>query len=346
MLYINGRFLTQPMTGVNRFSFEITKALKKCGCDFVVVCPKQEINKDYDVSGLNIIRYGFGKSHIWELFSLPLFFIGKSKDILVSFSGLGPVAVRNKITTIHDVAHRENPKWYSLPYRMFYRILEPVVLYTCKKVLTVSEFSKTEIIKHYKRVNPDDIHVIYNACNSEWSHEASVGTSTADYFLCVSSLDPRKNFPILLSAFKQMPDIQLKIVGGKNAVFNKQELEVPANAEFLGRVSDAELANLYKNAKAFIYPSLYEGFGLPPIEAAHFGCPVVLSDIPVLNEVCRDSATYFNPLSPDSIIEAVRKVNSFTEEERAQMIEKATRNLERFTWDASARKLLKLIEQI
>ena len=119
MLYINGRFLTQPLTGVNRFSYEITKALHKCGCDFVVVCPKQKIREEYDITGLNIIHYGFGKSHVWELFSLPFFFVRKSKDILVSFSGLGPIAVRSKITTIHDVAHLENPRWYSLPYRMF-----------------------------------------------------------------------------------------------------------------------------------------------------------------------------------------------------------------------------------
>ena len=121
------------------------------------------------------------------------------------------------------------------------------------------------------------------------------------------------------------------------------ELEVPKNAEFLGRVSDEELATLYKNAKAFIYPSLYEGFGLPPIEASHFGCPVILSDIPVLKEICRDSAIYFNPYSPQSIIEAVNKVNSLTCQQRAEMIAKADNNIKRFTWDASARKLLKLL---
>lgn len=343
MLYINGRFLTQPLTGVNRFAYEITKALKRCGCDFVVVCPKQEICKEYDVDGLEILKYGIGKSHIWELFSLPFFFIGKSEDILISFSGLGPIAVKNKITTIHDVAHLENPRWYSLSYRIFYKFIEPLVIYTCKKVITVSEFSKSEIIKHYRRIRPDDIEVIYNACNEQWCYRSASESSTADYYLCVSSMDPRKNFPILLSAFKNMPDIKLKVVGGNNTIFNKQELEIPQNAEFLGRVSDEELASLYRNAKAFIYPSLYEGFGLPPIEAAHFGCPVLISDIPVLNEICRDSAIYFNPYRPESIIEAVRLVDSFTDAQRNEMIEKADMNIKRFTWDKSARKLLKLL---
>jgi glycosyltransferase involved in cell wall biosynthesis len=343
MLYINGRFLTQPLTGVNRFSYEITKALYKCGCDFVLVCPKQKIREEYDVTGFKIIHYGFGRSHVCELFSLPFFFLRKSQDILVSFSGLGPVAVRNKITTIHDVAHLENPRWYSLAYRMFYRLMEPLVIYTCKKVITVSEFSKSEIIKHYPRIKPDDIEVIYNACNEQWGYEEEADPVVSDYFLCVSSIDPRKNFPILLSAFKELPEVNLKIVGGMNAVFNKLELEVPKNAEFLGRVSDDELASLYRNAKAFIYPSLYEGFGLPPIEAAHFGCPVVLSDIPVLKEVCRDSAIYFNPYSPESIIEAVKKVNSFTDQQRDEMIAKAKNNIKRFTWDTSAKKLLKLL---
>ena len=346
MLYINGRFLTQPLTGVNRFAYEITKALNKCGYDFIVICPRQEICDEYDVSGIEIIKYGFGKSHIWELFSLPFFFFNKSNDILISFSGLGPIAVRNKITTIHDLAHRENPRWYSFFYRMFYKFVEPLVVNTCRKIITVSEFSKSEILKYYPGINPYDIEEIYNACNNSWGCDPIKEPAHSNYFLCVSSLDPRKNFPILLSSFSQLPDLNLKVVGGKNNVFNKQELKVPENVEFLGRVSDDELADLYTNAKAFIYPSLYEGFGLPPIEAAHFGCPVLLSDIPVFKEICRDSAIYFDPNSPESIIEAIDRVNSMNKDLRAEMIQKAIQNTERFTWDSSAKKLLMLLKQL
>lgn len=346
MLYINGRFLTQPMTGVNRFSYELTKALSEEGYDFTIICPKQDLSKDYDISGFNIVKYGFGKSHIWEIFSLPLFFIDKKENFLISFSGLGPVGVKNKITTIHDVAHLVNPQWYSLLYRLFYRLFEPLVLKSCKRIITVSEFSKSEILKHYNFICPDDIHVIYNACNKEWTVPADSTIATSDYILCVSSIDPRKNFPILLKAFKEMPDVNLKIVGGKNAVFENQMLDIPRNVEFLGRVTDEELAHLYSNAIAFIYPTLYEGFGLPPIEASHFGCPILVSDIPVLKEVCGDSAIYFNPYSHESIIDAVHTIIFMPEEQRRVLINAGMNNLVRFSWKISAERLVLLLKNL
>lgn len=344
MLYINGRFLTQPLTGVNRFAYEITKALHKEGCDFTLICPNQDIRDEYNVEDFNIKHYGIGKSHVWEMFSLPFFFIKKPNDILVSFSGLGPIFVRNKVTTIHDLAHRVNPKWYSFPYRLFYRIFEPLVVKLASKVITVSEFSKKEILKYYNSISPDKIHVIYNACNADWDTDEN--NKTSDYILCVSSIDPRKNFAILLEAFRDIPEVKLKIVGGKNAVFNSNVLEVPSNVEFLGRVSDEELAELYHNAIAFIYPTLYEGFGLPPIEAAHFGCPSIISDIPVLKEVCGDAAVYFDPHECKSVINAVRYTITLPAEQRKTLVEESRKNLKRFSWSISAQKLMKMLSEL
>lgn len=343
MLYINGRFLTQPLTGVNRFAYEITKALHKEGYEFTLICPHQDICDEYNVENFKIQYYGFGKSHIWELFSLPFFFLNKKNDILVSFSGLGPIFVKNKITTIHDLAHRENPKWYSFPYRTFYRIVEPLVVKSAQKIITVSEFSKGEILKYYKSITQDKIHVIYNACNDDWEFTGKRNL-TSDYILCVSSIDPRKNFPILLDAFREIPEVKLKIVGGKNAVFSNDNLDIPSNAEFLGRVSDEELAELYQNAIAFIYPTLYEGFGLPPIEAAHFGCPTIISNIPVLKEVCGDTAVYFNPQDYRSIIDAVRYILTLTEEQREMLVASSKKNLERFSWRISAQRLIEMLQ--
>ena len=344
MLYINGRFLTQPLTGVNRFAYEITKALYNLGYKFTIICPRHCIREEYDVAEFNIIYYGIGNSHVWELVSLPFFFFNKKDDMLVSFSGLGPLFVKNKITTIHDLAHRENPKWYSFPYRLFYQIFEPLVAKSAQKVITVSEFSKKEILKYYKSINPDKIHIIYNACNDDWEISRKRNL-TSDYVLCVSSIDPRKNFPILLDAFREIPEVKLKIAGGKNAVFSNNNLEVPSNAEFLGRVSDEELAELYQNAIAFIYPTLYEGFGLPPIEAAHFGCPAIISNIPVLREVCGDTAIYFNPHDYKSIIDAVRYTITLTEEQREMLVSASKKNLERFSWRISAQRLIEILQR-
>lgn len=347
MIYINGRFLTQPLTGVNRFSYEMVKAMRDNGYKFTLICPKQGVLEEYDLRDFRVIYYGIGKSHFWELFILPFYFYRKKHDILISFSGLGPLFVRNKVTTIHDLAHRVNPKWYALHYRIFYRFMEPLVARTCRCVLTVSEFSKSEIIKYYSFIKPDNIHVIYNACSQDWKLSEAVEniTDKHDYMLCVSSIDPRKNFPILLEAFRKMPGIRLKVVGGKNAVFGNNVFEIPNNVEFIGRVTDLELAILYHNARAFIYPTLYEGFGLPPIEAAHFGCPVVVSDIPVLREVCANSASYFNPHDVNSIVGAVTYAINMSEDQRSELIADARQNARRFSWGKSAEKLIQILEQ-
>lgn len=346
-IFVNGRFLTQRIAGVNRFAYELTKQLYKSGIEPIVICPKEGIKDDYDISLFKITKFGIGSSHIWEIFILPFYFIRKRNSIVISFTGAGHIWGPKKIVTIHDLAFKQNPLWYSCQYRILYNLLTPIAIKTSLKILTVSEFSKKEIMNYY-HVKEDKIHVIYNACNENWSNVVKYeDNSKEDYFLCVSSLDPRKNFPTLINVFKQLPNERLKIVGSYNRVFGNTKLEELGNVELLGRVSDSDLAILYKKAKGFIYPSLYEGFGLPPLESMHFGCPVLVSNIPPLREVCADAAVYFDPLNPESICESVKYISKLKENERKVLINRGYKNVStRFSWAISAKKLIDILESI
>lgn len=348
-IYINGRFLLQEPTGVQRYAYEMCMALHRCGVDFTLICPKKgAIDRAYDISQFKIQKYGVGASHVWEQLVLPFFFIGKHDYMLLSFTGLGSIVVSNKIMTVHDLSFLVCRQWFSRAYYYFYKPMTWLAVKTSKHLITVSEFSKSEILRLYPFLSEDRIHVIYNAADKEKFRPANgVAASAVPYCLSVSSLDPRKNFSRLLEAFKGIKDCRLLIVGGANKVFaQNKELRKSENIEFLGRVSDEELIHLYQGADAFIFPSLYEGFGLPVIEAMCVGCPVIASDIPVLREVCGEAAIYFNPNDTDDMRDKIQSYMAGRQQLRTVMTEKGKENVLRFSWQVSAQKLVKLLNTI
>ncbi len=348
-IYINGRFLTQPITGVERYAYRICTALHSIGISFTVICPEGSILPCYDVRQWNIIHYGRGRSHIWEQFVLPFFFIGKKDYIIFSFTGLGSIFIKNKVMTIHDLSFLENPSWFSRAYYWWYKILTPLAVKTSKKLITVSEFSKREILRFYPFLKADNIRVIYGAIDNETFHQKTQASTGKELFaLAVSSLDPRKNFNNLIEAFKHIKGCQLKIVGSRNRVFTDdcQSNLSTAHIEYIGRVSDEKLTTLYNQASLFIFPSVYEGFGLPPLEAMACGCTVLVSDIPVLREVCGDAALYFDPYNVNDIIRAIAQYLSESDVIKETMHKKGLANISRFSWEKSALALMNIVEDV
>ena len=253
--------------------------------------------------------------------------------------------VFNKVITIHDLAFLENPSWYKKSYVLLYKFLTPISAKTSKHILTVSNFSKKEIINKI-RVREDCISVIYNAANiCEKEQTGILDRIPSEYILAVSSIDPRKNFERLISVFSQQSNYNLVVVGGGYHTFGEVDITTnKKNIFFLGRVSDAELASLYKNATAFIYPSLYEGFGIPPIEAMSYGCPAVVSDINVLHEVCGDAVLYVNPYDTNDMAKTIETIST-NAELRAELIEKGYKNIMNFNWHKSSNTLKHILGQ-
>jgi glycosyltransferase involved in cell wall biosynthesis len=304
-IYINGRFLTRSISGVERFSIEICNALVKINPNIKIIAPKKAKNQK-SINNSNVIYFGKYSGHFWEQVILPIFLKRNNKPLLLNLANTAPVFYSKKIISIHDIAFKEHPEWFNTIFSKYYNFLIPLLLKTSNHVLTVSEFSKEQIYKSYT-IAKSKISVIYNGLSESFLNN-SVNTTPIDYkyILTVASLQPRKNLLRLIEAYKQIsnPEFKLVIVGSSNkvfkTVFNKSNINYE-NVIIKENINDKELGSLYKGAEKFIFPSLYEGFGLPILEALHFNCPVAASNIPVFKELFGYVISYFDPYNIGSI---------------------------------------------
>ncbi|WP_431889098.1 glycosyltransferase family 4 protein [Pectobacterium colocasium] len=349
MIYINARFLSQNLTGVQRFAEEISLSLKKIRHDITFVAPKDIIRADI-AEKLNVQVIGYLKGHLWEQIELPAFLRKNGSPLLLNLCSTAPILYHNQIVTHHDVTYKRYPESYSKKFRFFYNSMVPLMIKNSHCLITVSEFSKNDISVAYS-IQPEKIIVVPNAVSSDFLNLSEKEILfDRDYLLAVSSQAYHKNFHKLIEAFNgiQESNIKLKVVGGMSTGFSSQsfiESINNKNIEFLGRISDYELVNLYRGAIGFVFPSLYEGFGIPPLEAQSCECPVLSSNTASMPEVLGDSVIYF---SPDSVVEIrqsiVRLIND--EKLRKELIKKGLINAKRFSWDESAQRVDELINKI
>ena len=344
MIVINGRFLTQRITGVQRFAYEICRALRRIGVNFVILAPSDTIS-EYAIEDLPVKKIGGKGSHFWEQVTLPGYMHRHYRGLpLLSLSGLSPVGYNHTIMTIHDVSYLLRPRAYSWLYTLYYRIMTPLAAKRAKQILTVSQFSKHEIM-HYYNIADNKITVVYNAARTT---ALAPRKETRPYLLVVGSLMPRKNIRRLIEAYSTMPDadFDLLIAGITDASFADAGLDAFAHTrgvQWLGHVSPEKLNSLYRNATAYINPSLYEGFGIPLLEAMAQECPVLASDIPVFHEVCDAAACYFNPMKTEEIQSVMYSI-THDEALRQQLIQAGRQRCRLFSWDASARTIRQLLD--
>lgn len=347
MVYVNARFLTQALTGVQRYSLEISLALRELVPAIRFVAPHNIVQHDM-AAALGVECIGTRTGHAWEQIDLPLFLRRQGSPLLVNLANTAPLLYRNKITTLHDIAFERFPENFSWKFRLAYQLATPLTVRHSLKVLTVSEFSKKEICDLYGTA-PGKVVVVPNAVSAAFRPRQS---ATAEpYVLAVSSINRQKNFHGLVDAFSRMErsSHKLYIVGSLNRNFADPELlhkiEADSRIKLLGRVTDEELIALYSNASAFAYPSFYEGFGLPPLEAQACGCPVLVADAASLPEVCGDSALYCSPADTDDIARQIDRLIS--NPDLAQSLrEKGHANITRYSWEKSATRLLQVIREL
>jgi len=346
-IIINARFLTQQITGVQRFAIEISKALKKIWPSIQFVSPPDIIDHVL-AAELNVKIIGRNKGILWEQVDLPVFLKKNNHPLLINLCNVAPLFYSNQVITIHDVAFIVNPGWFNKKFVLFYKFLIPRIAKKSKAIFTVSNFSKQEIIKYIK-IEAEKIKVVYNSVSC-FPIERQVENKYGRYILFVGSIDKRKNISALIEAFNNVKDIDLKllIAGDVSSVFNNKEninLKNNERVSFLGRVNDAELSSLYANALMFIYPSLYEGFGLPPLEAMYYNCPAIVSDIGSLIEICNDATLYVDPYNPEDI---ARKIELLANDEflRNELIKKGKQNIEKYSWEKSATIIANTIEHL
>lgn len=351
MFVVNGRFLTQKATGVHRYAFEICNKLHELGVDFYVAVPKN-IHPDYKFK-FRTVECGSFETHLWEQISLPYYLKKQGSPLLISFSGCGPLNYSNQIITIHDVSHERHPEWFSKNYCRFYGFMMPRIGKKAHAVLTVSEFSKQEIIETL-HIPGDKIHVIHsnvpfhNIPSAQEILDYKIPKDTEKYILTVSSMDPRKNFIRLVEAFNNIEDksIKLYIIGMQFKAFNTPDLQklIGKNVVLPGYIDDEALQNMYQNALFSIYPSRYEGFGLPPLESMTFGCPTIISDIPALREVSEDAGLYTDPMDVDDMTAKMNLLINDSEL-RQELRVKGLEQIKKYSWEKSAKQVLDLANQ-
>ncbi len=344
MVVINGRFLSQRITGIQRFAYEICRSLRQVEVDYVILAP-EDIAQDYDIQELPVEIIGGKGSHLWEQVTLPRYMQRHyNGQLLLSLSGLSPLLYTHNIITIHDVSYLLRPRSYSWLYCAYYQFMTPLIAKRAERILTVSQFSKRELVERLG-LEAEKIEVVYNAVRPSALFPK---LEKERYLLAVGSLVPRKNLKRLLEAYCgiEQPNYALYVVGGMQAIYADAELKRFAQKKgvhFLGYVGGEELTALYRNATAYINPSLYEGFGIPLIEAMEQECPVVVSDIPAFHEVCADAAVYFNPTEVTDIQLKMQQIMHDVSL-RQELIMLGRVQAKHFSWDKSAAQIKKIIE--
>lgn len=356
-IYINGRFLTQKMTGQQRYSRELVMALDRrlqryghCGDSRLVLLAPAGSDTTLNLSCIEQRRVGRLRGHAWDQIDLAAH---AARGVLLSLCGTGPLAHLRHIVTIHDAAPFANPQNFTPTFRRAYGALVPMLVKAARRVITVSEFSRAEISR-YCRINPGKIEIVGNGADHILRAPADRSVLEASdlagrrYVLAVGSLSVNKNFGLVVEAFRRLrrDDLVLAVAGGQNAgVFAHYQLGDTANVVQLGYVSDAALRALYEDALCFVLPSLYEGFGIPPVEAMLCGCPAIVSTAPALVEVCGDAGLACDPHDADSL---ARLLGRFADEPglREKMRQLGFARGRRFTWDAAAERLDGILQSV
>jgi glycosyltransferase involved in cell wall biosynthesis len=344
---------------VQRFATEITAALARSYPDRTIVMTppgaaqgaahaSQSDEVQQQVAPLeanveaNVQAIGRRGGQLWEQFELPGHTNG---GVLINLGNMAPLRLKSQVVVIHDAGVYATPEAYSWKFRCWYKFAHWNFIRNGAAVATVSEFARGELQR----------------CLGAQAHDISVISEGADHMnrivadeqvlsrlppgrfvLAVGNLAAHKNLASLSVLAARLQERQVNLViTGSLSWHGFQQVKpdtLPQPACYIGRVSDGELKALYEHAVCLVFPSRYEGFGLPGIEAMACGCPVAASRIPSLQETCGDAAHYFDAAQPSDIAEKVCQIVD-DETLRSHLRTAAQAWVRAFTWDRAAQRL-------
>ncbi len=348
-LYINARFTAQRITGIQRYAMEITRAIEELvdageAPDIQLIAPGNASVKS--IAKIHPVPSGQLSTLIWEQLVLPF---RSAPGLLLNLCNSGPLAVRDQIVVVHDAAVFTQPKNYSLAYRLVYRFIIRTLLRKARTVVTVSSFSRNELAGHCG-IPPELLNIVPCGCDhitrspSDSSIIARSGLTDKRYVLAVGTPSRSKNLALLAEAVRLYggADLTLALVGETApGVFKTSAIDLPKHTKLLGYVSDAELRALYEHALCFVFPSRYEGFGIPPLEAMRCGCPTLVSTAASIPETCGDASLYFSPTDAGQLAALIQQLNAnpaLCNELRSR----GYAHSQGYTWSAAATRLLAL----
>jgi glycosyltransferase involved in cell wall biosynthesis len=334
---VNGRALGRRLTGVERYAGQVLRQLK----DRV-----QVIRPPRALSG--------PVGHAWEQICLPLS-VGPG-SILWSPANTGPLAVSRQVITIHDLSPLDHPEWFHPAFARLYSALLPRLVTQSLAVIVPSRFTR-ERLRAYSWSRRAAIFVIPAGVDRRFFYPRSPREVEAvreryglpsEYLLAVGSLQPRKNLSALLAAWKTLsasrPQLGLAIVGASAPHFCPAlNAPAPHGTHFLGYVPDRDLPALYSGALALVSPSLYEGFGLPLLEAMACGTPPAASNCGALPELVADCGLLFDPRQPQAIEDCIARLVA-NPDLRRDLARSGLARTRGFDWSRTAQSVWEVME--
>ncbi|WP_205910194.1 glycosyltransferase [Rhizobium rhizophilum] len=346
---INGRFLAQNLSGVQRYAGNIVNALDQTEAarGSTLLFPKGVRHPVYE--RLDAVEVGALGGYGWEQVELPIAARGRR---LLNLCNMAPVIKSEQIVCIHDTNVLSSPDSYTRGFRAAYRSLQPLFARRAVRIATVSHASARQIAR-YLPISLSQIVVLPNGHEHALLWDADLASLPAElpvhegdrpFVLAIGSGARHKNMALLveIAPWLDTSGINVVIAGG-NDIGDREDRTLPGNVHRCGRVSDNDLAYLLDHALCLAFPSLTEGFGLPIVEAMARGCPVVSSDCASMPEVCGAAALMGSPLDP---AQWVKHIETLAMSPRLQ-VDLAGRGRERcknFSWRDSAEGYLELLE--
>ncbi len=353
---VDARPLCHPGTGIYRYTTELLTRMCRQGGDWYFYSPQAYDTADFDLPNIHHRVAGLPASLRSSQLAHVLFPRWARRDRVAAFWGprhqlpLRESAGLRQLVTIHDLVWKEYGETMRFPGRQIENLFTPRALARADVIVAVSQFTRRRL-EHYFPQFAHKLKVVPGASMLRSAPPGQRG-STGDYFLFVGTLEPRKNLPRLLRAYRRFTEIEpscrpLKIAGGSG--WGQQDigrlvtdLGLAGRVQLLGKVDDASLADLYRRAYALLMPSLYEGFGLPVVEALSMGVPVIVSRESALSEVAGSAGIL---VAPDSELEICRALAAISADRRLyrQLSERTGAEAARYDWNLSAGKMTELL---
>ncbi len=334
---INGRVMTKPLNGIPRFSYELTSGIDALNPNDLKICVVLPVGSHIDGEFKNIDIIYLKNKKMWDFFSAEKF-AKKQKALYITLASKGSL-YKNSIALVYDVRPLRLKKSEKAISTLKFKISFKLACKNSKKIVTISDFCKKEIESLTKR---RDIEVI----GSGWDHLKKIQSDDSifqeypaikpkQYVLSVGSIAPHKNFKWVINAASMNKDKTFVIVGSANPKLWDEKIETRNNLIWLGFQSDERLKSLMSNASVFLFPSIYEGFGIPPLEALSLSCECAVMDIPVTREIFKNSVLYLN--NDNFVVPSVEEVKNAADPKTKEQV------LSEYTWRNSAMKFIEII---
>ncbi len=366
---IDGYPLSEPRTGVGHYTFELARALALAhpSDQFELISPKpfdQSVLAREPISNLSLVK---GKSssirgHWWSV-GLPLYAKRLGLDLFHGTNFELPLWSRRRtVLTIHDLSALRYPELHRPRLARRARVRLPLAAKLARAIITPTEAVKREVCSHF-RLKTEKVTAIHEAPRSVFRPLPLDETREVrkrlgiedDFLLFVGTLEPRKNLLTLLKAFDQLLRhtawrSQLVVAGGEGWLMDEtftflKESGINEHLRLVGYLDDEELRALYSSCRAFIYPSLSEGFGLPPLEAMACGAPVIASRIPALQETLGEAAILIEPVDVDGLARAITDILE-NEEGRIGLASAGLKQAARFSWERAAKQTYEIYQHV